>query len=695
MNAKTKKIIAAVCSAAAVCAAATVAIVLTAHGGPYKGKVTDNSGSPVSGVSVTDGRNVVKTDANGEFTLKGMKKTHFVTITTPSGYVTDKYYIPVDKDTESYNFVLTPSELTASREHTFLQVSDTEIGEGGTGEWLGHIKDTVQKENPAFLIHTGDICYPDGLKRHIQDMNTETMGCTVYYTIGNHDYVDGKYGEELYESLYGPVWYSFEVGNVHYVVTSFQNGSDYKSCYGQNERWRWLANDLANTDPDKKVVMFNHTMSPSDDYVLNCGGGKKLDLKEHNLIAWIFGHYHYNYIYEQNSVLNISAGRPDCGGIDSSASGTRIVHIGKDDSLTTEIRYYDSDNEFPTENAVWSTKLEGNVLFCDTVYDNGCIYTATVDEGYPRKCGVYCLDYNTGDIKWFYETENSIKNNVVIVNDNLLAMDAQGNTYCLNKTDGKLIWKQAAELGNALGTSSGICADEETVYVGASRVITAYSIADGTEKWSLNRDKGENSPSEFILAGDKLIVGSHWDALAAIDKNTGKQAWECESPEIRFRSSTPILIDDNTLLVADSNSVMKVDVSKGEITSQKAFDGYSFSSSGQPAVNGNTAYIPTANHGLIAYDMQKEEILWEAEVGEAIVCTPPYHGKGSKTVESTPVIVGDSVIFGAADGYVYEVNSSDGAVKAKHPVGSSVFGKVYTDNGSITAGAFGGYIVKF
>lgn len=55
------------------------------------------------------------------------------------------------------------------------------------------------------MIHTGDICYEAGLKKHIEGMNTETMGVPVRYIIGNHDYVDGKYGEELFESIYGPV----------------------------------------------------------------------------------------------------------------------------------------------------------------------------------------------------------------------------------------------------------------------------------------------------------------------------------------------------------------------------------------------------------------------------------------------------------------------------------------------------------
>ena len=74
------------------------------------------------------------------------------------------------------------------------------------GDWINYLKQAVEDEEPAFLIHTGDICYEAGLKRHKTDMNTENMGVPVYYTIGNHDYVDGKYGEELmkvFMVLYG------------------------------------------------------------------------------------------------------------------------------------------------------------------------------------------------------------------------------------------------------------------------------------------------------------------------------------------------------------------------------------------------------------------------------------------------------------------------------------------------------------
>ncbi|MGN0571176.1 MAG: PQQ-binding-like beta-propeller repeat protein [Candidatus Fimenecus sp.] len=675
--------------------AAVVLAVVFRTGGPYTGKVIEaESGAPVAGVRVSDGRHVVQTDENGCFTVKGWRKTNFITVTVPAGYTAETYYIRTNKNTESYDFTLAKSTIPAGAAHSFLQISDTEIGEGGTGEWLEHIKTVAASQDAAFLIHTGDICYEAGLKRHIQDMNTETMGLPVYYCIGNHDYVDGNYGEELFESLYGPTWYSFEIGNVHYIVTPFGRGADKSSRYSKRDCLLWLKNDLENTDPNMKIVMFNHTQSPSETYILKCNG-QSLDLKAYNLIAWVFGHYHYNYVEENNGVLNISAPRPDCGGIDSSASGTRQILIDADGTVTTKMYYYDFSKETAAapQNAVWSTALGENILFCDTVYQDGKVYTATVQDDVPRACGIYCLSSANGSVIWQYKTENSVKNNVVLSGDRLYAQDAAGNVYCLSAETGTLQWTVQVNLGNALAASSALCVADGKVFAGGAAGVTALQADTGSILWENIRNKGEASPAEFIVTGNKLIVSSHWDALVALDTATGKQIWENKDGDIRFRTSTPVAVDENTLLVADSGAIMLVDSNTGEIISKTALENYNFSSSAQPVVNGNTAYIATANKGVLAFDLTTHEILWETPVGNALVGTAPYVGK-AQTVESTFVLDGDTLVFGASDGNLYRISASDGAVLQTVAVGAPIFGKAANADGDWIVGDFAGRVSR-
>lgn len=190
-----------------------------------------------------------------------------------------------------------------------------------------------------------------------------------------------------------------------------------------------------------KIVMFNHNIPPSDDYVISFDL-KKLDLKQHNLIAWVFGHYHYNYIEENSGMLNISTARPDCGGIDSSISGARMINIAEDGSITTEMTYYDFRQDVTAmPDSVWETSIAGNVLFCDPLFDSGKIYIASVDEDYPRTCGIYCLDASDGKLyKISAENGEIIKTidigvpvfgSVCNYENNIYVADFSGRVVCL------------------------------------------------------------------------------------------------------------------------------------------------------------------------------------------------------------------------------------------------------------------------
>lgn len=708
MSKKTKIIIASV-SAAVVVAIIIVAVTLSLvfmSKGPFSGTVVEEgTNAPLAGVMVSDGRNVVKTDENGAFYLEGYHKSRFVTVTTPSGYNTDDFYIPVDKQRESYDFTLKKLDKTYENGHSFLQISDSEIS-APIGEWKEHVKGLINELDPAFLIHTGDIHGKKGLSQHIKDMNSQNMGIPVRYVIGNHDYVDwGGYGEAFYESLYGPVWYSFDVANVHYVVTPFQNGGDYASGYNQNDRWKWLKNDLDNVDPNMKVVMFNHTTPPSDDYVISYGSNK-IDLKQHNLIAWIFGHYHYNFVEENNGVVNISTARPDAGGIDSSVSGTRHIKISTEGELSTQMHYYDYEKPVATpEGAIWSNEdLKGNVLFCDTLLVDGIVLVATAHDDYPatQKCGVYAIDAQTGKTKWYYYTDNSVKNNLVYADSKVIAQDVGGKVYCMNIQDGTKVWERTVSLGKSLGTSSGIVTDGSKVYVGCASEITALNVSDGGVAWNVKRNSGENSPSEFILVGDKLIVGSHWDALVALDKNTKKQLWQKKDEHLRFRSSTPAVIDENTLLVADSDAIMKVNLANGNIISkfispkdEKGNAIYNFNSSSKPYIKNGIAYIATSNKGVIAFNIAEEKIVWNFVTDPSLAFTAPYTGKGTSCVESSFVEINGALVFGANDGKLYKLSMTDGMLLNKINIGSPIFGKVAIDtDGKVIVCDFEGRVFK-
>ena len=92
-------------------------------------------------VSVSDGLNVVQTDASGSFTLPGHDKARFVYITVPDGYRAPAYYQRISEATQSYDFALEvqPAGLIAKDgTHRFIHISDTHIDPSMRSATDGH-----------------------------------------------------------------------------------------------------------------------------------------------------------------------------------------------------------------------------------------------------------------------------------------------------------------------------------------------------------------------------------------------------------------------------------------------------------------------------------------------------------------------------------------------------------------------------
>ena len=314
----------------------------------YQGRVfADRNGNglfdkgdlPLKGVVVSDGLHAVKTATDGKFSLPGHEKLRFIYITTPSGYKSEKFYRPAEGTEKAYDFGLVSYQaVRKDGSHRFVQITDSEIfGDQDQSEWIKEQKEYAMNEKPAFIIHTGDICYEKGLKAHIGLLNTANTYCPVYYAVGNHDLVKGKYGEELYESIYGPSYYSFDAGNVHYIVTPMAGGDHWPS-YTRAQVARWMQNDLAQVPAGKAVIVFNHDLLTSgNEFIFK--GKSGVNLNDYNLKAWIYGHWHNNFMRKQGEVYTVSTAAPDKGGIDHSAAVFRVMHVDKKGDVVSEMRY--------------------------------------------------------------------------------------------------------------------------------------------------------------------------------------------------------------------------------------------------------------------------------------------------------------------------------------------------------------------
>ncbi len=694
---KAKKAIAItaiVVAALAVLGAIIAGIWLGVNNDKYQGYVRDaQTGEPIEGVSVTNGRDVVKTDENGFFKLDGWLKDAFVSVTIPSGYWTEDYYRDVDSDNFDFTLTRRDDDMT---DHSFLQVADSEIGADGVGEWIDGVKSAADDIGAAFIIHTGDICYEDGLRTHIQGMNSQNMGVPVRYAIGNHDYIDkGGYGEAYFESIYGPVNYSFEVGNVHYIVTPMVSGVDYRARYGYGDIWKWVANDIANTDPDKKIVMFNHNYCPDEDgFVLKYGLGKTVDLTEHGLLAWIFGHWHYNYMYRTDGgVFNICTGKPDSGNIDATAPAFRGVWIEDDELVRSQLIYNDFDSATPQDGYQWSTALDGRASFASPIVDDGFVYAATIDDGWPKECGIYKLDAASGDVVWSFATDNSVRNDFALSGGKIFAQDVTGKVYCVDAESGQLLWSKDCGLSAARNTGLNVVVDGGKVYCGGAQKSVCLSASDGALIWETENDRANSAPCRMIVDGDRLLVGSHWDELIAYDNMSGKRIWSADKDGLRNRVTTPV-IAQGKLYVAAIDTMFELDRASGKTLRSRKLDGLNLDTATRPYVSDGKIYLSTATSGVVALDESTFEIVWTFDdIGGSLIASSPYVAPGAKEVASSVFEADGALYFGALDGKIYKL-SKDGQALGSFDVGSPIVGMPAVRDGAIFATDFSGNVTR-
>jgi len=177
--------------------------------------------------------------------------------------------------------VLSAHELLAAPKRktgfTFAQISDSHIGfnkdpNHDVSKTLQEAVDKINalEEQPAFVIHTGDITHLATAAQFdtaAQIMKSVRAG-QVYYVPGEHDVFtdDGKLYLERFAAG-KQVWQSFDYNGVHFIglinVLNLKQGSGTGlggSGFGQlgQEQLAWLQKDVKGLSGSTPIVVFAH-----------------------------------------------------------------------------------------------------------------------------------------------------------------------------------------------------------------------------------------------------------------------------------------------------------------------------------------------------------------------------------------------------------------------------------------------------
>ena len=293
----------------------------------------DDGDPGISGVMVSNQRDVVLTDDEGLYRLP-IKEGQIVFITKPAGFdfvlnemnIPQFFYIhqpqgspelnfhgvePTGPLPETVDFDLIRSEI--KDEFSAVIFGDPQAA---NHQELSYYRDGVVSEMAGvetdMIVALGDIMFDNlGLFGRYNEIMS-VLDTPVFNIIGNHDInfdADGnRYARETFKRHYGPSYYSFDVGDVHFIaidnVDYFGYDENGNPKYVGNispEQLEWIANNLQHVSNDKLIVLLAHIplYAPGRDDTASLITNNRRDLiallEDFNRVLFLGGHVHANF----------------------------------------------------------------------------------------------------------------------------------------------------------------------------------------------------------------------------------------------------------------------------------------------------------------------------------------------------------------------------------------------------------------
>src|SRR5437763_225626 len=238
--------------------------------------VRDAAERGVSGVAVSNQRDVVVTDSAGRFAISpGLTGVLFVA--TPDGYgSTGAFWRAIGPTSGAADFGLVRE--SQPRTYTFVHASDPHLAPASLDRFR-HFRAMTDSLAPAFILMGGDLVRDamsqnEAAARAYFDLyaaESKAFRMPVWNVPGNHDHfgiigsrshVDPRhplYNRGMYRQYFGPDYYSFTYGGVHFIGLNSVSADD-SAYYGDVDsvQLAWLKRDVAHVPATTPIVTFNH-----------------------------------------------------------------------------------------------------------------------------------------------------------------------------------------------------------------------------------------------------------------------------------------------------------------------------------------------------------------------------------------------------------------------------------------------------
>ncbi|WP_084079422.1 PQQ-binding-like beta-propeller repeat protein [Demequina sp. NBRC 110057] len=658
------------------------------------GLVTTADGTPLAGISVSNGRDVVGTDADGRFTLD--RVTPFVTLTRTDAWTTDSWWLPASDD-EELRFTLEAHAPTLPYE--FVHLTDTHMSlprdpddEGTFGmykdgsmpwEIQGFLENIATHAPDAQAVFiTGDLV-DHGLEAEFEAYlgAIAPSPVPVHVIPGNHDHMNGKHGmfvsrnnyftnegdPALYERMVGPRWYSFDIPGAHVVAMDWHShelGLDHEV---QNA---WLQADLARLTPGSPWILLFHDQP----------NGSLLDHAPWQPVAAFSGHWHTSRVVDVEGTLHVNSPTTFFASLDYTPPAfRRVTWDGARISMRTEtLRVVDAPEAlhdvtratFATSHGTgeaaalaWRTAAKGAGHRQAVAVADGVVYAGSQVEDQPVGW-VEAFDGASGATLWSTPVRSAVKTTPVVSGDVVVVTEVSGDVHGLDRASGEIRWTVGSSDPLRRFAWNGPAVADGVIYVGDQSDLRAIDASTGEVLWrrhDLSPHHNLVNHAAPLIVGDLLVMG-FWPTPSypiGLNRHTGESVWENPAAEGQTFDMAKMLMiigtaafDESADAVVMPSFASTICVDRATGTVRWASRHASTFSPATPLLTDAGYVITETGRGLRMIDPADGALRWELGIdGEAPFPMASY-SKDPHPVVAPPTLVDGTLVLPCLDGTV-------------------------------------------
>ena len=366
-----------------------------------------------------------------------------------------------------------------------------------------------------------------------------------------------------------------------------------------------------------------------------------------------------------------------------------LVYVGSDDG-----NFYAIDAQAGTQR--WKFEVKSRVPSTPAIA-GGMVYFTAYDGN------VYALDADSGALKWKFQTGGERRfagkhlhgtqpvaeimpdpfdcylSSPAVWNRAVYFGSGDGNVYALDAASGVLKWK--FKTGDVVHASPAIA--DGTVFIGGwDSYFYALDAGSGQEKWKFKTGEDHDTynqvgiQSSAAVADGMVYFGCRDSHLYALDAVSGEKKWAFSANGSWVVGSPAVREGKVYFPTSDSSLLYEVDGRTGKVLRSLSFNHWYLYSS--PALAADVLYIGSTQGKVAAVGLGDMKVLWSSETeaskqhsayvksdgtpnGEALFHSDFYDDMVSGVervmsmgaILSSPIVAGDVVYVGSADGNVY------------------------------------------